>query len=438
MKKPEDCMRSFIIPLILTCAASTAPCRNARAQEFAVDTGRPATETISVLLDCRTFVCDFDHFRREISFVNWVRDRRDAQVHVLGTDRETGGGGREHALVFIGAQQFAEQVDTLTYVSSGTDTDAEIRDGLVHTVKLGLVRYVAKTPVAEHLAITYQAPVEGAPAGPVEDRWNLWVFTINVGGNLSGESQQRFFSGNGTVQANRTGEDLKLDFRVSTRLSRSETDVPELDTTFVNTQERFSFDALAVKSLGGHWSAGVRTSAASSNFINTDFSVQGGPAIEYSVYPYFDSTRRQLTLLYTVGVVAFDYEEETVFGVTSEVRSRHVLEISLAVLQPWGSVNTSLQASQFLHDLSKHRIDLFGGVTVRLFRELNLNFFGGASRVKDQLFISGAGLTPEERLLRTRQFETDFVYFGTVGFSYRFGSKFANVVNPRMSGGGGL
>ena len=105
---------------------------------------------------------------------------------------------------------------------------------------------------------------------------------------------------------------------------------------------------------------------------------------------------------------------------------------------PWGSVNTSLQASQFLHDLSRHRIDLFGGVTVRLFRGLNLNFFGGASRVKDQLFISGAGLTPEERLLQTRQFETDFVYFGTVGFSYRFGSKFANVVNPRISGGGGF
>ena len=116
--------------------------------------------------------------------------------------------------------------------------------GLVRTVKLGLVRYVAKTPVAERLAITYQAPVEAAPGGPAEDRWNLWVFTINVGGNLSGESQQRSLSGNGTVQADRTGEDLKLDFRVSTRLSRSETDVPELDTTFVNTQERFNFDAL--------------------------------------------------------------------------------------------------------------------------------------------------------------------------------------------------
>jgi len=34
-------------------------------------------------------------------------------------------------------------------------------------------------------------------------------------------------------------------------------------------------------------------------------------------------------------------------------------------------------------------------------------------------------------------FETDFYYYGRIGFSYRFGSKFANVVNPRMGGGGG-
>ncbi len=110
----------------------------------------------------------------------------------------------------------------------------------------------------------------------------------------------------------------------------------------------------------------------------------------------------------------------------------HVLDISLGVVAPWGSLNTSLVASQFLHDLSKHRIDLTGGVSVRLFRGLNFNLFAGASRIKNQLYISGAGLTPEERLQRTGQFETDFLFFGTIGFSYRFGSSFANVVNTRL------
>ncbi len=425
-------MQPRVLAVLTSCLIGGLPPSAALSQEPAADTSPQEIETVRVFLDCQTFLCDFDHFRREIPFVNWMRDRQDDQVHVLGTAHRTGGGGREHTHAIIGLEEFTGWVDTLTYVSSNTDTQTEIRDGLVGTVKLGLVRYVAGTPAGERLRITYQAPTVAAPAGPVDDPWNLWVFTISVGGGFNGESQLRSFSGNGSVRANRIAEDLKLDFRVSTRLRRDETDVPELDTTFVNTQERYNFDGLAVRSVGEHWSVGVGTSAASSNFINTDLAIAGGPAIEYTIYPYSESTRRHFTFLYTAGVAAFDYEEETVFGVTSEVRPKHVLEISLGIQQAWGSVNASVEGSQFLHDLSKHRIDLFGGLSIRLFRGLNFNLFGGASRVKDQLFISGAELTPEERLLRTRQFATDFSYFGNISFSYRLGSKFANVVNPRM------
>lgn len=220
---------------------------------------------------------------------------------------------------------------------------------------------------------------------------------------------------------------------MSGQFSRDETDVPALDTTFVNSQRRFGFEATAVKSMGAHWSVGLRMVGGSSTFINTDLSVEGGPALEYDLYPYAESTRRQLTFLYTAGVAAFAYEEETVFGVTGEVRPAHALETALAIQEPWGSVRTSLKASQFLHDRSKYRIDLSGGVGVRLVRGVSLNVFGGASRVKNQLFLGGAGLSPEDRLLRTRQFETAFLFFGNIGFSYQFGSKLANVVNPRMA-----
>ncbi|MBI2403391.1 MAG: hypothetical protein HYV20_11800, partial [Gemmatimonadetes bacterium] len=86
-------------------------------------------EALNVFLDCQTFHCDFDHFRREISFVNWVRDRQDAHVHILGTSQQTGGGGREFTFAFIGLRQFADRGDTLRYVSRNTDTQTEIRDG---------------------------------------------------------------------------------------------------------------------------------------------------------------------------------------------------------------------------------------------------------------------------------------------------------------------
>jgi len=42
-------------------------------------------------------------------------------------------------------------------------------------------------------------------------------------------------------------------------------------------------------------------------------------------------------------------------------------------------------------------------------------------------------LTEEEILLRRRQRETDFRFDAGVGLSFQFGSKFANIVNPRMT-----
>ncbi len=393
-----------------------------------------AEDEIQVFLDC--IFCDFDHFRREIPFVSWVRDRQDADVHVLVTLQITGGGGREYTFTLIGLRELAGRVDTLQYTSLNTDTSAEIRDGTVKVVKLGLVPFVATTSLRDLLDVTYRRPVIARPAAQDNDPWNLWVFTLSVGGNLRGESERRSLSGNGSIRANRTAENVKIDLRLSGRASRAETDVPELDTTFVNTQERFDFNGLVVWSLSDHWSAGIRTSALRSNFVNQDLTITAAPTIEYNIFPYRESTRRQLTVRYSIGVSVFDYEEVTVFGRTSETRPTHRLEVGLRTQQPWGSISASVTGFQFLHDLSKHRLSLFGGPSIRLFRGLNFNVFGSVARIKDQLFIAGAGLTPEERLLRTRQFSTDFQYFINLSFSYRFGSRFANVVNPRMGGAG--
>ncbi len=53
-------------------------------------------EGLRVFLDCGP--CDDDYLRQEITFVNYVRDRPDAQVHVLVTREGTGGGGRAWTL----------------------------------------------------------------------------------------------------------------------------------------------------------------------------------------------------------------------------------------------------------------------------------------------------------------------------------------------------
>ena len=116
---------------------------------------------LRVFLDCQNMRCDFDHLRREIGFVNWVRDRQGADVHVLGTSQRTGSGGREYTLTFIGLGPFEGGADTLQFTTSRTDTDAEVRDALTRTLSLGLVAYAAATPLASHLSVGF-TPSDGA------------------------------------------------------------------------------------------------------------------------------------------------------------------------------------------------------------------------------------------------------------------------------------
>ena len=118
--------------------------------------GQPpgADQVLRVFVDCVNINCDDSFIRSEITFVNHVRDRRDADVHVLITAQDTGSGGREYSIAFIGLGRFDRIEHRLRYVSIPSDTPDAVRRGLVETIKLGLVRYVADTPLGRDLQIT--------------------------------------------------------------------------------------------------------------------------------------------------------------------------------------------------------------------------------------------------------------------------------------------
>lgn len=427
------------MPSLLAGLALAAVISGGATRIIAQQTAAQGQEALNVFLDCQAPYCDSDHFRREITYVNWMRERQDAQVHILITAQQTGGGGWEFTFAFIGRGTFTGREDTLRYVSRNTDSPSEIRDGLTQTIKLGLVRYAARTPIGARLRITYQAG-QGGPiqqARPEDDPWKFWTFRVGVGGDVSGEQRQRFLSYNANVNASRVTEDYKLTLALSGNENRSEFDIADLDTTIVSVRSNWSGRVLSVWSLGPQWSFGVRGSVGGSTFLNRDLFVRAGPAIEYNFFPYNESTRRLIVVQYGVGIAGFDYEEETIFDRFTETRPEHQLVVGSEIQQPWGSVDVALTGNQYLHDLSKHSASLSGGVTLRLVRGLDLRVFGSVARIKDQLHLSKAGLTRDEILLRQRQLGTDFQYFSFFNLQYRFGSKFANVVNPRMRLGGG-
>jgi hypothetical protein len=74
-------------------------------------------------------------------------------------------------------------------------------------------------------------------------------------------------------------------------------------------------------------------------------------------------------------------------------------------------------------------------INLRLFRGFSITANGNYQWLRDQLYLSAAGATPEQVLLRQRQLATSYFYFYNIGVEYRFGSIFNNVVNPRFGGG---
>ena len=139
-----------------------------QSQPAAIESG---VEALRVYLDCDRRSCDFDYLRQEITFVNYVRDRRDAQVHVLVTRERTAAGGQAFTLDFFGLEDFLGQDDQLMFFTTQDDTDDSERIGFAHIFQLGLIRYAARTPLADRRSLADRTPL--ADRRPLADRCQL-------------------------------------------------------------------------------------------------------------------------------------------------------------------------------------------------------------------------------------------------------------------------
>lgn len=388
-----------------------------------------------VFLDC-TATCDQEFLRTAITIVGFVRDRQDADVHVLVTSQPTGGGGIEYSVQFIGLRRFATAEQTLKYVAGQTATADERRRGLAEVLKRGLVRYIAETPLADRLTITFRPAVLSAAGGPaVDDPWNLWVFRTTFLGTFNGESSNTGRSIRLDASASRTSEQWKVSVASAVSHRSDVFDLGEQET-FRSISKSFAVDGLVVKSLTGHWSVGAVANASSSTFLNYDLRMRVAGGAEYNLFPYDASTERLLTVQYTAGVSSFDYREETIYGVTSERLPDHRLGVLFTMLQPWGTAGAEAAFSQFLTKTEHYHLNASGQANVRITKGLSLNGFITVSRPRDQLYLPRGGSTDQEILVRERQLATSYRYSMVFGLTYAFGSIFNNVVNPRFGRAG--
>ncbi len=395
-------------------------------------------EGLRVFLDCGP--CDEDYLRQEITFVNYVRDRPDAQVHVLVTREGTGGGGRAWTLDFYGLETFEGMDDQLVFFTSQDDTEDSERRALAQTLRLGLVRYAAQTPLGRQLEVTQRAsgPLgarQTANARPEDDPWSFWVFRTRFRMFVDAEEREETKAFSGSFSANRTTDEWKIRLGLSGNYREETFELN--DSTFTNVSRSNALDARFIKSVGEHMGLGFGGSAISSTFRNQDLTVRLAPAIEYNFFPYSESTRRQFTVSYSAGYNSFRYEEPTIYGKLEEQRANHAVQSSFEVSEPWGSSEVTLEFSQFLDDPSLKRAVFFADLEIRLFRGFFLNLNGNSSLIRDQIYLPARGATDEEILVRQRQLATDYEWRFRIGITYSFGSIFNNVVNSRFAGSSG-
>ena len=376
---------------------------------------------------------DNNYIREEITFVNYVRDRKDAQVHILVTSQNTASGGHEYTIAFIGQQDFDGENETLTYFSNEEDTKDVVRSGMVQILKLGLTRYVAKTPLAEYLQLSFARKV--SPVA-VEDRWDSWVFRLGASPSFRGEESRKSIQFNGALSADRITPELKIrSYLYGTYNENNYLIDGEKTTSIVRSQ---SFSGLVVKSLTEHWSAGVSLGANSSTYRNIKRSISLSPAVEYNLFPYSESTRRELRFTYKISSSDYIYVDTTIYNQTAERLYGQSLDISLEITEKWGTMRTSLRGSHYFHDFKINKLQLSSNLNLRLFKGLSLSLNASIDAVHDQISLSKEDATSDEILLRTRELATDYQYWGSVGLSYTFGSIYSNVVNSRFGSAGGV
>ena len=422
----------------LAAFALVVPTSRVRAQSNTA----PSTDSSSLLprvfVDCRAYGCDDDFLRTELTWMNFVRDRNQALVHVIATSRSTAGGGSELTVTFQPQTAITGAADSIiAFIPQGATEDGA-RRVLSRSIAQGMLRYVKDATLASQLTVSYAAPKTKVTSDTrgAKDKWHLWVVRTSASGYTNGDENYKSASLYGSVRASRITNAWKANFSVSGNYRENSYQLSE--TERLNTYlHGYNADATLVKSISPRLSLGAQSYLVSSVQSNQDLTARLSPAIEFDLFPYAQSTRKQVVVRYGPGIRYANYHEYTIYDKLSETHPDHQLLIASELTQPWGSVSASTTFKQLLDEPSKSNFDVNGFVSWRIVTGLNLNFGGGYTRIRDQLNLKRGEQEAQDVLLQLRQLRTGYSYYANVGLSFTFGSIFSNVVNPRFSQTGG-
>ena len=400
---------------------------HAIAQDEQEDPSRE--DALTVFIDCN--FCDLDYIRKNIAYVNYVRDRKLAQIHIITTTQRTGSGAIQYTFNFIGQLDFQDQGSELSAIAKVDATSDERRELRVKYLKIGLMPYVAQTPMVDLIEIEYANDGDSTDAEEVIDKWNNWVFRLRGNAWFNGQAIFSSRSINSSLSVNKITDKWKFENWASFNYNEN---TYELDsaTTIFNNNRGFFFESSVVRSINDHWSAGIVGVVRQSTFQNIDYNHRISPAIEYNIFDYKDFNEKQIRIQYRLGYNTFQYVDTTIYNEIHENLFNHNLSIAAEFIQKWGSFEMATTASQYFHDTSLRRLDIWGAVNWRIVTGLSVNLRGNIEFIQDQIALPKGGASDIDILTQQQQLATNYAYWGSIGFTYTFGSIYNNIVNPRF------
>jgi len=389
-------------------------------------------DKVKIYLDC-SWHCDADFLQREMRYIDFFRDAKSANLHIIVKGESGSSGGEIVIFRFIGVEEFEGVKNTLVLDLPINTPEASKRELYLEVLKKGVYAYIIRTSNKDNVNISYTTTEEKIESEEEKDKWNNWVFRTSIGGNFSGEESRSNSRSYLSLSANKINEESKFTSDLDIISSISKTKIENSpEVTAENKRKNASFTY--VKSKGEHFSIGAKANYSQSTYRNYDGHYQFSPCIEYNIFPYSESSEHRLSLLYGVSANHNDYTETTVYFKTSENFASHLFELTYDNSQTWGSFSFSINGNQILDkdDLRKYNIRISSRTDWNITKGLSLNYSGSLNFDRAQIHLPLNGATYEEIILRQKELESNYFYYMNFGISYTFGSMKNNIVNPRF------
>lgn len=401
---------------------------NIFSQEETTQIEEIRSKAIKVFIDCG--ICDLDYLRGKIQYVNYVRIEHEADVYLLVTSQQTASRGKEHSFFFIGQNKFQGLNDTLKMTTNISETDDEKRIKSTQIIKVGLIKYAAKSELLPFLEIGLNLPSNKQQK--IEDPWDSWFFRLSSNLYANGEKSYNSLSNWSSFNINKITPNWKYEFGFSNNYNSSNYKIN--DTLSIKTSNNYyGFSNLIVKSISEHWSVGEIFSISSSEYRNIKLGINFKPSIEFNIFPFTESTRRQFRFLYGIGISQYYYTDTTIYFKIKEMLFLHSLNVAYEQKEQWGSIYLSTRWHNYLNDFKLNNLNIYSQISLRIYKGLSFDLSGGISLVHDQINLPKRGASYEEILTRKRQLESQYDYWLSGGLSFSFGSIYNNVVNPRFN-----